>query len=40
VRYLVELMRIAPGNNLSQVSLEQGIDVQLILGGDWSVPAS
>ena len=40
VRYLVELMGIPSGNNLSQVSLEQGIDVQLILGGDWSVPAS
>jgi len=40
VRFLVELMGIASGNNLSQVSLEQGIDVQLILGGDWSVPAS
>ncbi len=40
VRFLVELMRIAPGNNLSQVSLQQGVDVQLILGGDWSVPAS
>ncbi len=40
VRFLVELMRIAQGNNLSQVSLQQGVDVQLILGGDWSVPAS
>jgi hypothetical protein len=40
VRFLVELMGIASGNNLSQVSLEQGIDVQLILGGDWRVPAS
>ena len=38
VGYLVDLMHISPSNALSQVELQKGIDVQVILGADWQVP--
>jgi LCP family protein required for cell wall assembly len=38
VRVLSDTMNIPPENIWSQVSLDQGIDMQLILGDDWTVP--
>jgi hypothetical protein len=31
-------MHISPSNVLSQAPLEQGVDVEIILGADWQVP--
>jgi hypothetical protein len=38
VEFLTELMHISPSNVLSQAPLEQGVDVEIILGADWQVP--
>jgi LCP family protein required for cell wall assembly len=38
VRFLAETMNRTSGNLFSQVSLDKGVDVQVILGADWTVP--
>ena len=38
VRWLSELMERTSPNLFTQVSMDSGVDVQIILGGDWSIP--
>jgi LCP family protein required for cell wall assembly len=38
VRFLAEIMNRTNGNLFSQVSMDKGTDVQVILGADWVIP--
>jgi LCP family protein required for cell wall assembly len=40
VRFLSELMNRTSPNLITQVSMDKGVDVQVILGADWSIPQS